>query len=355
MPLKLGTIDLKMPYSKAYLGSTLIYQEATGEEVAFTSCLFPTEWTSITTGTDYKATNDYGSWKITASDRYGGSYTVNNAFDGSISSSWRNVSGSSTVGEVIIDCPVLIKPTTIHIKYGNFSSTSVLQGYNLTTGNWEDLLSFEYSADDITETITPSNYYSKFRIYGTNYSNSNVMAVYEFQITEGYYKPREDTMFFACPFPTSWSAIVPGTEHKATNDFGSWKITANHFYNMSSYINKAFDNSDSTYWKNTSGYSLEGEIIIDCPVRINPTKVYIKFINFYYNGGGVLQGYNSTTESWEDLLSISEPDDGFAHAITENITTSSYYNKFRIYSTNHSKLNKQMTIYEFQILEGYYK
>jgi hypothetical protein len=354
MPLKSGTIDFKMPYSKAYLGSTLIYQEATGEEVAFTSCLFPETWTAVTGDTVYSSTNDYGIWTISSNGRYSNNYNISYAFDGSTSSGWRNASGGGKEGEIIINCPVLIKPTTIYVKSSSlYNSNCTLQGYNPTTESWEDLFRFNKNGE-ITEVITTSNYYSKFRIYGTNMSNTSTMSIDEFQITEGYYKPREDTVFTTCLFPTSWTQVTKGTEYEATNDYGDWRITANN-YSSSYYVSKAFDINKNTYWQNDEGTSKTGEVTIECPVLIQPIKVSITFRYFYSNGGGVLQGYNSITGSWEDLLSISEPDDGFSHTITETITTSSYYNKFRICSANHSILNKKMEVYEFQITEGYYK
>ncbi len=43
---------------KRYIGENLVYQK--NRDTFFTSCPFPTSWTEVTAGTQYKATNEYG-------------------------------------------------------------------------------------------------------------------------------------------------------------------------------------------------------------------------------------------------------------------------------------------------------
>ena len=93
MPLKLGTTNINIPYSKACLGNQLIYAGG-GKTVdtVFTSCPFPTSWTEVTAGTDYTGDNNYGTWRISATSYASATYNVSKVFDNDISTHWRTKS-----------------------------------------------------------------------------------------------------------------------------------------------------------------------------------------------------------------------------------------------------------------------
>lgn len=174
---------------KRYIGENLIYQK--NGDTFFTSCPFPTSWTEVTAGTQYKATNDYGEWNIYADDCYNnGSSGVNKAFDGIVSTAHNFKKANFTNKYIEIDLPngVLIKPLSPKIIY-HFTGTCKLQGFNPNINDWEDLLTLPANSSSgnktITDEISTSNFYSKFRVETASYSNKVPTYMCEIEITSG--------------------------------------------------------------------------------------------------------------------------------------------------------------------------
>lgn len=200
MPIKLGAENIKLPFTKAYLGSVLKYQKSGGYvDTAFTACLFPTSWTEVTANIEYTANNDYGAWRIWADTCYNANYKLTNAFDGDTTStttakSYRTVqlANNDEVTYMGVDLPsdVLINPTQILIAYryaGNTSNLATVEALN-ENGEWEKLLELSTGTSIKNETlnVTTNNFYSKFRLklhrYNSSYKNP---IIYEFQIISG--------------------------------------------------------------------------------------------------------------------------------------------------------------------------
>ena len=174
---------------KRYIGENLVYQK--NRDTFFTSCPFPTSWTEVTAGTQYKATNEYGEWNIYADDCYdNGSSGVNKAFDGIVSTAHNFKKANFTNKYIEIDLPngVLIKPLSPKIIY-RYTGTCKLQGFNPNIDNWEDLLTLPANSSSgnktITDEISTSNFYSKFRVETASYSNKVPTYMCEIEITSG--------------------------------------------------------------------------------------------------------------------------------------------------------------------------
>lgn len=182
---------------KRYIGENLVYQK--NRDTFFTSCPFPTSWTEVTAGTKYKATNEYGEWKIWADNFFGTSTTyLYLAFDRDNSTSWQSSAHSDTTTsfEIGIDLPskILINPTSIFVRaqYEGISGTNgnraKIMGYNPLIDNWEELgkITGHTSATNTTVTITNNVFYSKFKFVMYRYLfKKNYNLVHEFQITSG--------------------------------------------------------------------------------------------------------------------------------------------------------------------------
>lgn len=191
MPIKLGTTNIILPYSKAYLGSDLVYQKSGGYvDTEFTECPFPTEWTEVEIPTKYTATNEYGAWNIEANDAAGENY-VKCAFDGDFTnnSCWNT---KTTPAYIWISLPnnVFISPKIFRIRYRSLNEVLVknskIQGYNPETSAWENLVELNYqgnSAKTYTYEISSSAFYSKFRV--ECYRNTAYAYVYAFEVQEG--------------------------------------------------------------------------------------------------------------------------------------------------------------------------
>lgn len=173
---------------KRYIGENLVYQKKLDTE--FTSCPFPTTWTEVTAGTKYKATNEYGEWNIYADNSYDSYSGVNKAFDGIVSTAHKFKTANFTNKYIEIDLPngVLIKPLSPKIIY-HYTGTCKLQGFNPNINDWEDLLTLPANSSSgnttITDEISTSNFYSKFRVETASYSNRVSTYMCEIEITSG--------------------------------------------------------------------------------------------------------------------------------------------------------------------------
>lgn len=202
MSVKLGSTAIKGIYlganeiKKMYLGSNLVYQKSGYVDTEFTSCPFPTNWTEVTAGTKYNATNEYGEWNIWADnfcdDIVLGKRPTYLAFDRDNSTCWRSSEHSNGINsfEIGIDLPLktLINPTSIFISSAYVGLITKVMGYNPLTDNWEDLGTIDSHsvAEDTNITITNNVFYSKFKLVMYRYSSkSKYNMVYEFQITSG--------------------------------------------------------------------------------------------------------------------------------------------------------------------------
>lgn len=205
MSVKLGSTAIKGIYlgtneiKKMYLGSNLVYQKSGYVDTEFTSCPFPTNWTEVTAGTKYNATNEYGEWNIWADNFYhdilGNDKYLYFAFDRNNSTCWQSSEHSDVTNsfEIGIDLPLktLINPTSIFISsayQGNIKSETKVMGYNPLTDNWEELgtINIHSVATDTNITITNNVFYSKFKLVMYRYSaTKKYNMVYEFQITSG--------------------------------------------------------------------------------------------------------------------------------------------------------------------------
>jgi hypothetical protein len=363
MPLYLGTKKIGIPFSKAYLGTILKYQKGESYvDVEFTTSLFPTSWTEVTTGYDYTATDDYGTWRIWADEVINSpsTYGVHKAFDGDLSNSCRMYAGNYDFVYLGIDLPenTQIKPRQIEIKQEDTSDTSVIEGLN-SNGEWETIATLTKSSSAVTDTfdLTGNNFYTKFRIKLAKYSSSSTTArVYEFQITSGTIRLKAgstDTTqkdFSVSPFPTSWTQGSLATDFSSVNEYGEWKINSNS-YTKPRYVNKVFDNnttSYTSYWESgtLSTDTTAGIVTIECPVYIKPSIIYLWYE--YNSANSSLQAYNEDTDTWETLYNLK------ANSGKENVTisTDKFYKKFRVVGYRYSYTNTFIRIHEFQITSG---
>lgn len=192
MPIKLGSKNIILPYSKAYLGSDLVYQKSGYVDTEFTACPFPTNWTEVTARTEYTAINDYGEWGIWADSCYP-TRTLKSAFDGdySTTSYWESTYlESNEEVSMGIDLPigVSICPTRVMVKARYLGGKAVILGLNVSTGEWGELCelySDVYWAEKYFN-ITTTNFYSKFKLKTNRYNGTySEPGVSEFQITSG--------------------------------------------------------------------------------------------------------------------------------------------------------------------------
>ena len=165
-------------------------------------------------------------------------------------------------------------------------------------------------------------------------------------------KPSSEIEFSSCPFPRSWQAVdsADPKEYTSTNEYGTWKISCSKYSTTTQAVNKAFDGSDSTRFISSTleSSSSNASIIIECPVMIKPSEIYIKAM--YAGSNSDVYGYNPETSSWENLLEFSE--DSSSTGMQETITTENFYSKFRIRCYRYSSSHTAASLYEFQITKG---
>lgn len=180
--------------SEAKLNGNIVYQKI--KAIDFTSCLFPTSWTAVSSPTSFKASNEYGTWNIVAYDCATSTKYSKNAFDNNATTYWQGdtLSSASASGEISINCDnIKIKPTEIYIHYKYIGGTTYkgqIQGYNSETSTWETLCTLTNASTDRQDTfsVTTENFYSKFRILCYRFSGSYPTPyIYEFKITKGSY------------------------------------------------------------------------------------------------------------------------------------------------------------------------
>ena len=158
--------------------------------IPFAESLCPTVWSNN------EATNDIGTFKVSASTINSSSTPASNAFDSDSSSSWRPIA-SADYEYVQLELPtkVSICPTSITATYQRTvasGTTGYIQGYNEKTSAWENLCELERTSASRTDTfsVTTSNFYTKFRTYAKSYASSSSYAqyIYDLKITAGKIK-----------------------------------------------------------------------------------------------------------------------------------------------------------------------
>lgn len=172
---------------KRYIGENLVYQK--NRDTFFTFCPFPTSWTEVTAGTKYKATNEYGEWKCTATSFFS-TNGANRAFDQNNATVFTSadLSSDSAITSIEIDCPnvIKIKPTSLYV-YISQIKTATIKGLN-ENNEWEQIgtISRTGTKTEHTLNVSTDKYFSKFKIEMTRYGSSNRrQSVYEFQIKSG--------------------------------------------------------------------------------------------------------------------------------------------------------------------------
>ena len=168
-----------------------IYTLPQYEYAEFTSNPAPTSWdTQIVAYKEYESSNDLGIWRIQASSVQQSNVTkrkVIYAFDGTETDAWQSNTDTPDGEYIAIYLPegIEIKPKVIDLIYENLEAGSSIQGLNMKTGEWEDIVSLERAINQINLTCSVNtNYYGAFKIRMLDYSTS-YHVVYNFQITEG--------------------------------------------------------------------------------------------------------------------------------------------------------------------------
>lgn len=180
MSIKLGTNGIALPYSKAYLGSNLVYaneQKHTGNPI-------PTTWTEVT---DNSYTS--GDWAIYSTTPRG-SQTVDLAFDGDLTTSSNY---SATTSYVYLTPPTNLKISKmkfdVQLKYGSMTATCKLQVSTDNGSSWSDLVTISNTDHVLTEFDLPSfDYGQRYRLYLRRSTSSGYLRIYEWQISEYYTK-----------------------------------------------------------------------------------------------------------------------------------------------------------------------
>ena len=190
MPIKVGTVPKKLPYSKIYLGNILKYQSA--QLIQFTTNIFPIAWTKVN-NYSYSSYNIYGEWGL--SHGYTNIYMnqpICNAIDGSTSTySMYKDDSSKFIFEIALPENVSIKPSSFYLNYKYMSSTSYVEGFNPKNNSWEQLCKFSGTGATVSTeevAISTDNFYTKFRINASAYSSSYNIYIYEFKLSSGVLK-----------------------------------------------------------------------------------------------------------------------------------------------------------------------
>jgi hypothetical protein len=162
--------------------------------IEFNNSIVPIEWSVSADGLSATATNEYGEWRINASNVEAYTYGVDRAFDGDDGTEYHAQTSKTT--HVQLHCPnnVSIKPTEISIIYqlcGDSSNSNLLQGYT-TEGTWVDIATIPGYDDSSIHTnafeVSDDTYYSAFDFYAKSYGSYYACRVFDFKINSGTVK-----------------------------------------------------------------------------------------------------------------------------------------------------------------------
>ena len=155
--------------------------------------------------------------------------------------------------------------------------------------------------------------------------------------------------------PTVWSNSTTGTD-TGTNEYGGWTITTDGKVYNNSKIARGFDGDSDTEFRFLTPNDTAKEVILELPagVSIRPMKMHIK-IGAKHTGGQnvIIYGYNPNTSAWESLGQIQwETTQANTSDAEYNITTSSYFTKFKLGNIYAQPLAITANLYEFSIEIG---
>lgn len=179
---------------KGYVGVGGVARQFYSAEtiIPFSTSVVPTEWTDGTEKREASATNDYGTWNISATKMKVTSGRVSEAFDGSTNTK-AALKSSINLGDSVyltLECPegVSINPSVITVTHA-YCKKGPVQGRR-SDGTWVTLGTIPVSTSATTETFNISNseFYTSFRIDCIAYGNSYGSEIYEFSINSGKLK-----------------------------------------------------------------------------------------------------------------------------------------------------------------------
>lgn len=364
---------------------------------------FPIEWEAG------EATDDYGTWHITAHGDNGNVVEYGEAaFDRNDITYWENhYYGTGEDGYVEIEYPIAIHPSTVYLKFLNCGNESAFQAYDEETQQWDNLCEFNRTRTLYVGTVHLAEnhkYYKKFRLYLTrlylSYEQNTTTRIYSVTISTGYFQspttianePNKiyigdadgsihqidkvylgtddtgSTTVFSSnilPYQQAWAYDDSTylTWHRATDNYGTWKIYASSYITSSYYPYYAFYGTSKS-WRSQSKY-VAGTSYIDIPETFtldlgsfwsvqNPT---LSFRMDSYGAGFntkvqyQLEGYDGENHKW-DLLA-----EGESGTISVSVTNNNYYARFKWtmylmdYSTSGGATNA-IQLYDIQLTAG---
>lgn len=195
--VQLGVNNISRKVVKIFQGDSndlakLIYEAGgsptpAGTPFDFSSNIAPTSWTEVTKGTQYTATNEYGTWTATASSYVSTSY-VSNAFDSSNTTSWKKDNmGEGEIVWVRLDFPIPINPSVVQIK-SMYSANCQFQLQKIDD-TWVDVqyLTKLNSAQYDTINCNYNEYFKAMRVYGERETvmNQKKVLIHDFYIASG--------------------------------------------------------------------------------------------------------------------------------------------------------------------------
>lgn len=161
----------------------------------------------------------------------------------------------------------------------------------------------------------------------------------------------EEIEFSVCPFPTSWTQVTQYLKYTATNEYGEWNISVDKVSNSSNILPNAFDNNTSNYFRSASLETDEetSTVYIELPKLICPKEIYIRYNK---TKNAKIQGFNPISGTWSTLKTLTSSSSSKAE--TFEITTTTFYSKFRIVSNRYgsSVIQQYFQLFEFQIQSG---
>ena len=188
----LGVDGIARKIVKGYIGVNDIAQcfFSKYNDTSFTTCPFPTTWSSSYYYSSMYKANTWGTWTSECNDLYSNNSSngVANAFDNSDTSYYRT---DDTGAEqwIEIRCPegVTIKPGQLELRYQYCGTNSKLQGLT-NEDTWVDLYYLGNSVSTLisTPSLNTSQFFKGFRIYIYEYSSTYDSAyIYTFKIQSG--------------------------------------------------------------------------------------------------------------------------------------------------------------------------
>lgn len=138
------------------------------------------------------------------------------------------------------------------------------------------------------------------------------------------------------------------TSYKSINVDGEWNMSVDSVYERSSNYAayRAVDSDNATYWQ-SNGDGTNSFFMIESPITIIPTEIYIKGRRLTDQHGKV-EAYDDTTSTWDVLIDL-HTGSNVNTDLHQTISTSKAYSKFRVI-TDKSYVTR---IDEFQITKGY--